>query len=161
MKNLLLTLLLFVPCSEIVAQNSFGMRIGYNNTNATKISENSITGGLNRYQVFVYAKRYVYKSRFLKANLGYDQRGNFYDDIHAIADGGKKLNKKLNYAEFSVDMGYTYQVRAHHQIHAGFGPYLAYGISGTEKGYGGTFLAGCPLIEKFISLIQHPTKEPT
>ncbi len=134
--------------------------MAYSSTNATKITENIKTGSLDRFQVFVYAKRYVYKSWFIKANLGYDKNGNFYDDNVVIADGGKKVHIKLNDAACSVDMGYTYKIKAHHQIHAGFGPYLAYGINGTERGYGGTFFGRVP-IDKKIDFVNPQTKEGT
>jgi len=55
-------------------------------------------------------------------------------------DAGKKVDVKLNYIEASVDLGYSIKLIGKHKILLGAGPFLAYGLNGTEKGTGETLM---------------------
>jgi hypothetical protein len=155
----LITAVLFYT-ADISAQNSFGIRVAYNNTTATKASENIKTNSLNRFQVGVFGKRYVLNNWFVKANFIYNQKGNFYDDNPAIADAGKTVTIKLNYIETSIDLGYTVKITGRQRVDVAAGPYFAYGINGTEKGYGETLL-GPIVIDRKVDFTNSQTKEGT
>jgi uncharacterized protein YdeI (BOF family) len=159
MKTLLMIVLLSAFSTTIIAQNSFGVRIAYNNTNATA-SQYSKTAGLSRFQSGIFAKCYVHHNWYVKGNILYNQKGNFYDDIYMFADAGKKVNIELNYAEVSIDAGYSIKVKAQQNIHIGVGPYLAYGINGTEKGWGES-LMGPIKIDRKIDFVKGEPKYGT
>jgi hypothetical protein len=137
-------------CSEVEAQNSYGVRVAYNTTNATKASEYIITANLNRFQFGVYGKLTMCKKFFLKGNLIYNQKGNIYNDFASYADAGKKVTIKLNYIETSVDLGYTFNLTKKQTIQLAAGPYLAYGLNGTEKGYGETIAGPVKIDNKVV-----------
>jgi hypothetical protein len=104
MKKHFIILTGFIFCfGSTKAQNSFGLMVAFNNTSATKASEYNKTTSLNRFQIGFYGKHTIYKNWFLKGSVIYNQKGNFYDDTYGIADAGKKVTIKLNYAEASVD----------------------------------------------------------
>jgi hypothetical protein len=133
----------FIPlflffCTAINAQNSFGVRVAYNNTTVSNPSGNARIRDLNRFQAGAFGQLTIYKEFFLKGNLIYNQKGNFYDDTHVIADAGKSVTMKLNYIETSIDIGYTIKLIEKQRIQMALGPYLAFGLNGTEKGYGET-----------------------
>jgi len=146
--------------TRIHEQNSFGIRMAYNNTRATNISEIAKVSSLNRFQIGVFHTFYLPKNWFLKTDLIYNQKGNFYNDDDPIADGGKKVSIRLNYIEASIEAGYGIKIRGVHSIRIGFGPYLAYGINGTEKGSAET-LYGRIGIDKKIEIVNTQTKEGT
>ena len=139
MKKFFVILTGFIFCVESTkAQNSFGVRLAYNNTTVNKLSGNIKISDLNRFQAGIYGQRNFFKQFFLKGSLIYNQKGNFYDDTHVIADGGKSVTLKLNYIESSIDIGYIIKLKGKQSIRTAMGPYLAFGLNGTEKGYGET-----------------------
>ena len=157
MKTLFLIVLLSALSTMIIAQNSIAVRIAYNNTNATEVAKYTKTRSLNRFQIGFFAKHYVHNNWYVKGNILYNQKGNFYDNMYMIADGGKKVDIKLNYAEVSIDAGYSIKVTALQNIHIGLGPYLAFGINGTEKGWGES-LMGPINIDRKIYFVGGGTK---
>lgn len=140
MKKMIFLLMGCILFTKIFSQNTFGVRIAYNNTTATKPADNYDIASLNRFQAGVFGKFSVYKNFFVKGNLIYNQKGNFYDDNNRIVDAGKTVDVKLNYLEASVDLGYSIKLVGKHRILIGAGPYLAYGLNGTEKGMGETLM---------------------
>lgn len=136
MKKIFFLLSGFIFLAETQAQNTFGVRIAYNNTTTSKPGSFAYITDINRFQAGVFGKLSVYKKFFVKGTLLYNQKGNIYDDDNYIADAGKRVTIKLNYIETSVDIGYAVKLIGKHQIILGTGPYLAYGLNGTEKGYG-------------------------
>lgn len=160
MKTFFLTVMLLIFCTKIYPQNSFGGRIGYNNTNATETSQLVTTSSLNRFQAGIFAKLYVHNNWYLKGNFIYNQKGNFHNETNHIADDGKKVTIRLNYLEVSIDAGYTIKVNAKQSIHIGSGPYLAYGINGTEKG-NKTSLSWPLQIDKKIDFVNRGTQGGT
>ena len=122
--------------TEIIAQNSFGLKLAYNSATATKPVKYADTKSIDRFQLGIFGKLDVYKHFFLRGIITYNQKGNFYSDMYYIADGGKSVTVKLNYLEASVDLGYSIKLIGKHKILVGAGPYLAYGLNGTEKGIG-------------------------
>jgi hypothetical protein len=120
--------------------NSLGIRVAYNNTRATKAYDYVKIASLNRFQIGIFRVQYLSRNLVLKTSLVYNQKGNFHNDDDAIADGGKKVDIKLNYLEASVEGGYVARIRGNHSIQVAIGPYLAYGVSGTEKGFAETLI---------------------
>lgn len=147
MKKIFFLLAGFIFFSQIHAQSTLGVRVAYNNTTATKPVEYAHVKNIERFQVGIFGRLSVYKNIFLKGSLLYNQKGNIYDDDAYIADAGKRVTVKLNYLEASVDMGYAFKLIGKHKILVGVGPYLGYGISGTEKGSGESLL-GQIIIDK-------------
>lgn len=169
MKILILVSAGLLACSGIVAQksnkrtylkNTFGIRVAYNNTTATNEAKNVIIGSLNRYQAGAFWKYHVLKNWFVKTNLIYSQKGNFYDDDHLYIDGGKKVSIRLDYIEASIEAGYAFKIGPQQSIQVALGPYLAKGIKGTEKGSAET-IYGRINIDKKIDLVNSQTKEGT
>lgn len=140
MKKLFFVLAGCISCTQIQAQITSGLRVAYNHANAANPAENIRLASLNRFQFGVFGKFSMYKNFFLKGSLIYNQKGNFYDDNNMIADAGKRVTVKLDYIEASVDIGYAVRLTGKHHIHLAAGPYLAYGINGTEKGNGETLM---------------------
>jgi hypothetical protein len=168
MKYLILILLIFIPLAKSIAQikcpdvsdqksktknitsSTFGIRMAYNNTTVTKISASSKISNLNRLQIGVFAKCYLLKNWFLKGNLIYNQKGNFYTDFAYLADAGKQVTIKLNYIEASLDFGYTIKIKQKQNIYTAIGTYLAYGLNGTEKGFGESLLGPIKIDKKVV-----------
>lgn len=144
MKNIIPLLLAFIFFTEIQAQNTFGINVAYNKTSTNKPGDFADIAGINRFQLGVFGKLSVYKNFFVKGSLLYNQKGNIYDDDNYIADAGKRVSIKLNYMEAAVDLGYSIRLIGKHRVLVGAGPYLAYGLNGTEKGIGETIMG--PLV---------------
>lgn len=139
----------------IFAQNSWGVRVAANSTNIGGEPEYVVTRSLLRFQAGAFAKRYLHKNWYAKVNLLYNQKGNFHDDTHYIADGGKKVDIKLNYAEVSIDAGYSFRIKNNWNVHAALGPYLAYGINGSETGESGSIYGpGILKIDRRVDFIS-------
>jgi len=145
---------------RIHEQNSVGIRVAYNNARATNTSEYVMISSLNRFQIGAFLAFYLSKNWFLKTDLLYNQKGNFYDDDYAIADGGKKVSIRLNYIEASVEAGYAVTIRDVHRIEISAGPWLAYGINGTEKGFTET-LYGYMAVDKKIDFVNSRSQDGT
>lgn len=158
MKISFLIVALLVSYTKIIAQNSFGVTAAYNNTNATEYSDYFKNSSLNRVQLGFYGKRYFLKNWFIKGNIIYNQKGNFYDDTYGIADAGKSVSIRLNYVETALNAGYTIIIKEQQHIHLGVGPYMGYGINGTEKGYA-VSIFGAVKINKKIDFVNSQTKE--
>jgi hypothetical protein len=116
------------------AQSTFGLKVAYNRTTATSPVNYADTKGIDRIQLGIFGKLNLYKHFFVRGNITYNQKGNYYSDLYYMADAGKSVSIKLNYLEASADLGYTLKLIGKHKILAGVGPYLAYGLNGTEKG---------------------------
>jgi hypothetical protein len=160
MRTLFLFVILLISCLQIKAQYTFGARAAYNNTNATATSKLIKTASISSYQAGIFAKRYLHNNWYVKGNLTYNQKGNFHDETKYIADDGKKVTIRLNYLELAVDAGYTIDINAKQSINIGAGPYLACGISGTEKGYK-TSLSWPLQIHKKIDFVNAGTQGGT
>lgn len=152
MKKIFIVITVFLFCCKNTrAQNSFGVKLAYNNTTVTKPSGNSAKiSDLNRFQAGIYGQRNIFRKFFLKGSLIYNQKGNFYDDTHVIADGGKSVTIKLNYVETSMDIGYIVKLKGKQSVHAALGPYLAFGVNGTEKGYAETIAGPFNINNKIV-----------
>lgn len=158
MKALLLLLIGLVFYSTISAQNTYGFRIAYNNSNVTTSEDTVITSGITRFQAGVFIKKYFAKKLFMKVNLLYNQKGNFYDNfLRHNADEGKSVKMRLNYLETSVDLGFSFKLNTSQNLHLGVGPYWAYGLSGTEKGWEES-IAGPRGVDRKIDFVSGQTK---
>lgn len=122
--------------SDTNAQNTLGVRAAYNKTTAVKHAGYADYKPIDRLQVGVFGKFDLYKRFFVRANVMYNQKGSDYSDIHYFADAGRVTRIKLNYLEVAADLGYSIKLIGRHKILVSAGPYLAYGLNGTEKGYG-------------------------
>lgn len=145
MKKLMFLLFISTPLLNLQAQNTAGFKIGYNTATAVKPNSYGDISRINGIQLGVFGKLDLYKRFFIRGNVAYNQKGNQFSDMYYIMDGGRSTTIRLNYLEASVDLGYSIKLPGKHQILAGVGPYLAYGLSGSEKGTMGTIAGPFPV----------------
>jgi hypothetical protein len=161
MKRISLILFIFANVNiSLFAQKSYGIKIAVNNTNATNQTSLSKHKSLSRLQFGVYGTYSIKSNWFFSGEVIYNQKGNIYDDTYSIADAGKIVNIKLNYLEACVAAGYSFKLKNNQKIKLAIGPYLGYGINGTEKGFAQS-IAGPIKVDKKIDFVNSQSKEGT
>ncbi len=148
MKRVVMLSLACLFVNAAFAQNGFGIRVAYNKSTATKPVDYADIKAIDRFQVGVFGKLDLLKHFFVRGNLIYNQKGNYYYDMYFTPDAGKATHTRLNYLEASADLGYAIKLTGKHKILVAAGPYLAYGLNGTEKGKMGTIAGLFPIDRK-------------
>ncbi|MBK8609850.1 MAG: PorT family protein [Chitinophagaceae bacterium] len=149
MKIILSICLILFSCFSSNAQLRLGIKAGYNNAWADyRNPDGLIKHNITAFQVGVLGEVKIRKM-LLRTNILFNQKGNYVDNGQEILDAGRQSTYRINYLEGNILVGYKFSLGRVAGIAFAAGPFIAKGISGTEKGSGSS-LAGVYLIDRKI-----------
>ncbi len=134
MRKAIVLFLFSIPVSRSFAQLTITPELGYNKTDffTTAPSNQIVTTPLNGFQAGALITR-KWKLFFLQSGLEFAQKGS-YQGRGFQAPYGSNTNIKLSYLQAPLNVGAHIKIYKGLQAIASAGVYLAYGLSGTEKG---------------------------
>jgi Outer membrane protein beta-barrel domain len=138
MKKVCIVPILMLFCLQVSAQ--FGVKAGFNNSSANYKPKGKINYMSNAaFQFGVTGEMGIKRSFLLKAGLLFNQKGNFGDNSIMSPDRYQRSTFRLNYLETDIVFAYKIKLGKNININAGVGPFIGFGLFGTEKGNDYTF----------------------
>lgn len=140
MKTVCIVFILLCFSLQMNAQIRFGVKGGYNNSSVKynpKLHVNYMSNAA--FQFGAIGEMKIKRSFLLKAGLLLNQKGNFGDNSFASPDKYQRSTIRLNYLETDIVFAYKIKLGKNININAGVGPFIGFGLFGTEKGNDYTF----------------------
>jgi hypothetical protein len=138
-KSMLFLLIILALCVQIVNAQTFGIKGGVNFANLNvsvsgmSVSPNSLTG----FHIGPVAEFKLKESLFFNTGLLYSMKGAKVEE--EMTDASGTTTDKINYLEIPLNLAYKFPINEKSRFFIQAGPYLAYGLSGTEESGGESF----------------------
>jgi hypothetical protein len=147
MKKLIICILCFAS-THVFGQFRFGIQGSFSSLNCWQsdgiggVPTGAQTRQINGFQAGVVAEYDIaYTGLVIQPALMYAENGTNFGNTTGFVDpanytiGYSSTYLRISSIRLPVNLLYKFQVNSNFRVFAGFGPYLAKNISGTEKGY--------------------------
>ena len=116
------------------AQKSFGVKVGYNNSDGKYQPNDIIHKSISGIQFGGFGQVNLNKFLLLQSNLLFTQKGNYGDNSSISVDYYERTTFRMSFIELDASIAFQTKIAENTKINFGFGPYLGLGLFGKDKG---------------------------